>query len=378
MNDKASDWKAIVVFPNFRLRQPIDADFAAIVPVEDERIVQLRSTDKNFNLFLSRFTDTFGRAIHPSVMLVRKDGAEAFTHSDAVSSLRDVIALSVVPFNLALGLNDSDSSRTVWSDYFFIFPWSIAKNDPDGLIGHTPALLGLDATEDFHGQSTPSLFPQVIEEHHFDRPLRSCLLRRWRDHYSGTNTEWSEVALFRALNMAFNASTQPGGTEITYLDVGRQIALWVSAFEILIHPGADGKADFMKVYELLKGVEWSRQKSVAATHACYSKPSEPIVSINACWLYGHLYKTRNNFLHGNPVTIENLKLPNGRPLYNFAAPLFRAALSAFLPLTFSLPEPDPSNTQEYEHYLAACMRYNGPRHEIEEALLRAQSPPDGR
>jgi hypothetical protein len=46
-------------------------------------------------------------------------------------------------------------------------------------------------------------------------------------------------------------------------------------------------------------------------------------------IYERLYRARNDFLHGNPVTDETLRLERCRQsALHFAAPLFRLALTA--------------------------------------------------
>lgn len=57
---------------------------------------------------------------------------------------------------------------------------------------------------------------------------------------------WDDVALTRSLNMAYHASLLPAGTDTTFYDVGRIVSLWVSAFEILVHPGGNGQASQAK------------------------------------------------------------------------------------------------------------------------------------
>lgn len=58
----------------------------------------------------------------------------------------------------------------------------------------------------------------------------------------------------------------------------------------------------------------------------------------ASWLYQVLYECRNDFLHGNPVERSNLILATPqRTIFEYAAPLYRIALTAFLPLGVGQP-----------------------------------------
>jgi hypothetical protein len=63
--------------------------------------------------------------------------------------------------------------------------------------------------------------------------------------------------LFRALDMARAASKMPGGSDTTFYEGGRAVALWVSAFEILAH---DGRSDLGRGLKLLKSADWRAPK----------------------------------------------------------------------------------------------------------------------
>jgi hypothetical protein len=79
---------------------------------------------------------------------------------------------------------------------------------------------------------------------------------------------------------------------------------------------------------------------------------------------------RNDFLHGNPVTAETLKLAKRQEsVLVFAAPLFRLALTAVLDLRS--PElSDASADQDYDP-IAGGMSFSGPQLLAEEAILMA-------
>jgi hypothetical protein len=124
------------------------------------------------------------------------------------------------------------------------------------LIANTPAMIALDKVSAFRGQSTPEMPHMILSDADVDQPLLEALLARRRERYGGRRPVWSDRALFRSLNMANQAAQIPAGMDTTFYDVGRMIALWVSAFEILAHPG-QGRSGLGKVYELLERVEWT-------------------------------------------------------------------------------------------------------------------------
>ena len=90
-----------------------------------------------------------------------------------------------------------------------------------------------------------------------------------------SNPSWSDNALFRSLNMAFRAAEMPAWNDITVYDVGRSVALWVSAFEILAHPGPEGDTSMRQVYELIERAPWCLQASTCADYEAFAGRSRP-------------------------------------------------------------------------------------------------------
>lgn len=93
----------------------------------------------------------------------------------------------------------------------------------EDMIGSTPAILGTHEVARFKGQSSPALFRTQLSCSDIDQPLLAALMTRWRRRYE--------------------ASLLPAGTDTIFYDVGRIVSLWVSAFEILVHPGGSGHAN---------------------------------------------------------------------------------------------------------------------------------------
>jgi hypothetical protein len=108
----------------------------------------------------------------------------------------------------------------------------------------------------------------------------------------------------RSLNMAYQASLLPAGTDATFYDVGRVVSLWVSAFEILVHPGGSGQANRNRVFEMIERTPWAEVESSQLVHDTGGKSM--VKRTLASWLYKVLYECRNDFLHGNPVERSNL------------------------------------------------------------------------
>ena len=79
-----------------------------------------------------------------------------------------------------------------------------------------------------------------------DQPLLGAIPARWKHCFVDGDDSVVDRRLFRALEMARAASKMPGGSDATDYDVGRAVAMWVSAFEILAHDGRH--SDFGQVF----------------------------------------------------------------------------------------------------------------------------------
>ena len=158
----------------------------------------------------------------------------------------------MVTHGRALELRYSRGHRVLFGEAFAIYPWMLDRHYED-VIGSTPAILGTHEVSRFKGQSSPALFRTSLGGSDIDQPLlAAALMARWRRRYEATDPAWEDIALIRSLNMAYQASLLPAGTDTTLYDVGRVVSLWVSAFEILVHPGGSGQANRDRVFEMIE------------------------------------------------------------------------------------------------------------------------------
>jgi len=194
--------------------------------------------------------------------------------------------------------------------------------------------------------------------------------------------EHDEIKLFRSLNMAYNACFIPAASRETLLfDVGRLLSLWVSAFEILAHPGPGGKATRDGVLDALDQQPFwvgneVRDLVIPIAAARAKKADPPVLRKLPSWFYVRLYDARNDFLHGNPVTAtSHLIEPDGaKSLLDVAATLYRFALASALRLAVP-PTPVSSGFNTLQHAEAIVkqsifVNYNKT---YEDALLHALS-----
>jgi hypothetical protein len=145
--------------------------------------------------------------------------------------------------------------------------------------------------------------------------------------------------------MANAAAQLPGGADATNLDIGRSVALWSSAFEIL----APGKSEaFRNVYALLDTITWNYSRCKDKVYEAYGFKKDQTKRNLPSWLFGAINHARNDYLHGNPLTDSRLIVaPARRPLHLYASLLYRMALVAFLELTY-VPAPRKSGETDYD------------------------------
>jgi hypothetical protein len=372
----AADWTPVFVLPNIPIETAIGCEIAALAPASDPRIAALKRAHPSFRRFLNRFSDNFGEKFEPSVLILDAAAPPIFRDVTALASFRDLIALSAVTHGRALELRHPRGHRVLFGEAFAIYPWMLDRHFED-VIGSTPAILGTHELSRFKGQSSPALFRTSLGETDIDQPLLAALMARWRRRYQAVEPGWEDIALMRSLNMAYQASLLPAGTDTTFYDVGRVVSLWVSAFEILVHPGGSGQANRDKVFEMIERAPWAEVESSQLVHDTGGKTK--VKRTLASWLYQVLYECRNDFLHGNPVERSKLFLPTPqRTIFEYAAPLYRVALTAFLPLTHEVPMPSSKDARAFGAYIADRMDFMGPQKSAEEALLTATRPPAGR
>ena len=292
----------------------------------------------------------------------------------AIASFRDAIAISAVSAARAQELLHPRGHRALFGDSFAFYPWMVDRHD-EHLIGTTAAMLGVHDVSAFRGQSAPELFRTPLDTSDLDAPLLDALLSRWRRRHLSANPEWADIALMRSLNMAYHASLLPASSDTTFYDVGRLISLWVSAFEILVHPGGNGIANRDRVFALLERTPWQRS---ACADAIYETGGKTRVGRTlASWLYQALNDRRNDFLHGNPIGRDALVLPvSGRNLFEYAAPLYRMALTSFLELSLDEPLPDASRPRALGEAIARRMTFLDLQLSVEDALLTAVRSPE--
>ena len=106
------------------------------------------------------------------------------------------------------------------------------------------------------------------------------------------------------------------------------VTLWISALEILAHPGRKKQSNVVTVLDLLAMARFSDQFVKRKRRIKHYKT--PNRTGNAAeFLYLCLYNSRNEFLHGNPVTVHDVlykRQSHASTLTSVAPVLYCAAL----------------------------------------------------
>jgi hypothetical protein len=220
------------LLPNIEVRKAIEADGLALVSLHDPRLQALAEKHLKFADYLNRFTTEFGQQIQPSVIIWRNDSPENYHNVEALGAFRDVVAMSVIPQSWTRAMRYDKPGNVRYSDYFTFYPWMIDKNY-DRVVTQTINMVGLHEIRQLRGQSSPGLSPTVLDDEPIDEPLLKALLLRWENAFKTDKRSTEDTQLFRSLGMANAAAQLPGGAGVTKHDIGRSIALWSSAFEIL-------------------------------------------------------------------------------------------------------------------------------------------------
>lgn len=372
-------WQPIAVLPNVELSEAIDGRRAAFVPMCHERVQEINKAHPRHRSFLRRFTDAFGVRLSPTVLLLRPNASRRYMEADAVASFRNVLSMSVVPRSRALSIQYRHTRGVNFSKAFDLYPWAIDKNY-EGLVAITPALMAVDDVRKFKGQSAPEMSGMRVSTTDLDQPLFNELAKRWRRSYGPRKPTWEDVALMRSLNMAHHACQFPDSVGATLHDYGRLVALWVSAFEILVHPGPGGKTNQWEVYNLLERMPCMMRENRRRNLKCRARKQEsferrPLPS----WLYQQLYRARNDFLHGNPINTRQLHLPGSkRILESFAAPLYRMALASFLDLRWKGELPPQENDEAFARAISESLTFDSYQRDFEVAIAISRGYEPGR
>lgn len=358
--------------PNVEIRDAIDVEGFSLASARDDRTKALARKHPRFGSYLKRFKNEFGEPVIPSILMMRSDAPDNYRSVEAIARFRDAIAIAYISRGWAVSLKYGNNFGIKYSDYFYVFPWMVDKQY-DGLIARTLDTQGFHQVQSLRAQSLPGLSTRSVDMRELDRPLLTALLERWRDHFIAPGSNTQDAQLFRSLNMANAAARMPAGADFTMLDIGRSVALWASAFEILAPSNSNA---FKKVYALLESVTWNLAECMEKKYRVYGKDENP--RSLPVWIFGEINSARNDYLHGNPLTENRLVVqPAKQSLHLYTAPLYRMALSAFLDLK-NPPRRKAEGQSDYDLQWVSDFEFGRYQRDIESALSTIMTTDDER
>jgi hypothetical protein len=364
-------------FPGVHIRASVEVPSLALVHSSDGRIQNLAAQDEHFKSYLDRFSTEFGDSVQPSLLIWEDKGPQAYQSTEALAAFRDALAISVVTSIWARCLKYNRTEKLRFTNWFNIYPWMVGKETKYVVMKNT-AIFGLHETRLLRAQTSPGLLQEVVSEREIDRTLHAELMVRFQRRFGGAKPRWDDVKLFRSLSMANSAALLPSQGDFTPYDAGRAIALWVSAFEILAHPG-EGKSGPLTVYDLLEKADWHLTVCKEARHSCMAPPAYRRSRNLGCFIYSRMNAARNDYLHGNPVSDVQLNnAPFERFIPEFAAPLYRMALTGFLGLQFDEQPPTSGEQKAHDDWVDRWCEYTKYQRDVEAAIATFNSSPGAR
>jgi hypothetical protein len=328
-------WDLLLTLPNIvpPVPTPFESSGVVICSAGDDRLHDLE--DNPGNAAALRMLDSFrtarGIRYQPGCLLIRTDAQRETRVAAALRSFRNVCAIATTTRAWAAGVASPQRAQwtVLWSDQFLFGYFTPGRNG--WLQTLDGAARGMD---DAIPESQPAA--QFLNPRDWnvrvDGPLLNRLLTCWRRHYLTRSKDRRALRrLFRSLEVAFHASLFPADGLTSLNDVGTRLALWVSAFEVLCHPGTRSvtKRDVQRMLRTApyEAMELTTTRYTVSYGGVRHRATLPEA------LYDDLYWARNQFLHGMPVGVTTLHYRHSRSysqLIRVAPILYNAALLSFL------------------------------------------------
>lgn len=344
------EWELAFVLPNLTLPDPrpgvqgdgtdgdwshgisLGQDCIAIVPRLDPRLVEIANGSPGALKLLSGFRTSGGTPHDPSAIIVRRDAPDSVrTDLGAFVAFRNSVAFSVIlPARAAVAAGGNPD--VTWSDTFDFHPTVLT--DQGRLVTDTDALRAVYADNAaYNATPAPHLAP-AGRRLRLDAYLARALGWAWKQRfYRRQRGSPFTTALFRSLEIAATAASAGVKNQGSLSDYGTQIALWVSAIEVLAWP-EQRHANLDAVLKVLKRYHWADPALRATSVRRISKKQKGRRRLNPVqYAYVLMYRARNRFLHGEPVSAHTLvprRLGGTTPVPRLAAVVYRTMLAAYL------------------------------------------------
>jgi hypothetical protein len=343
---ESASWDLLFVLPNLcpkKVPSPFATKYLAICSGNDPILKLVANTPGNATALAmhGKYRNWFGKSYVPGCVVVRSDAPNAVREADTLRAFRNVCAAATISCCCARKLAGGQW-LPLYSDHFVFASHVAGKNgwiqNMDGPVGGMN-----DDVENFVGQCAGQIDAPGAFSVNADPVLLQKLLAVWEVYCLKKRRRSDLSPIFRSLVVAFHAARFPSDGLSSINDAGTRVGLWVSALEILAHPGPGGKADKQKVQALLGSVKLHDKSLKRRRHkVSYAKSSYTVALAGR--IYEDLYTARNGFMHGNPVQRQHLHFRRSfkRPSLMLLAPLLynlalRATLDRLMPQTTPQP-----------------------------------------
>jgi hypothetical protein len=322
-------WDLLFTLPNLSPPSPtpFESDGYVICSGNDPRLKSLAVNAGNAASLkmLKKFSTAQGEHYRPGCFLIRSEIPIASRQADAIRAFRNACAVATISARYAARIANPNAAQwhVAWTDQFRFGHFIAGKNGWIQTFGGP--VMGMD--DEIPRQNAaaafgnPTKFSLVV-----DQPLLERLFRSWRRCYLRQRDRKRLLRLFRSLEIAFHASLFPADGLTSINDIGTRLALWVSAFEVLCHPG--GGVNKRHVQDVLANAPFS-EKRLSSTRFTVKYGGTKFRATLPEALYDDLYWARNQFLHGMPVRRAMLRYRQSKgyaELTDVAPVLFNAAL----------------------------------------------------
>jgi len=263
---------------------------------------------------LGQFRTQFGAVYTPACLLVRRGARARVRQAATLRAFRNCCAAATV-----LPAYRGGHLQPAYSDHFDIYP--LAAGHSGMIVSNSAITQGIHPSQGFQGQSSPSVGSPTNFVCRPSARLLERLLHAWNLCYLSRRRRRELVRLYRSLEIAMHAARFPTDSLLSEHDAGLRLVLWVSAFEVLLHPGAQ-RIRLPTVLATIRGLTWQNHAVTRQRYPVLYAGVPPVLSLPEA-IYYDLYMARNDFAHGNRLPARRLwfRRDRRRSLLSDLAPL---------------------------------------------------------
>jgi len=318
----------VALMPYLFLKETQDFGEATFLSTADTSFQPFIENAPAIKTLASRFTDNHGNKTKPSALLLSADISDDPRLWEIAAGIRNGYAIACIARGWQDTVGALNCHGNLYSDQYDFYAFLPTQNG-QGLICLSPSFSSNSSLKHFQAQIYPDVpFAPPLGQPRVDEKLWPVVHACWKHYFlsSGSSSEnsWPFKALFRSLAYAFKAARMPKGCDDLLFDYGINIGLWLSAFECLLRPEHE-LFHYERLFEIFEDREWKSPRLAAKQPFQIGKKIYTLNFVQR--VIGETYLLRNDFLHGNPVTIEKLTKP---------ATIKCGALSHILPILYKI------------------------------------------